>query len=358
MARKINPKIIRIPYTQTWPSLWHSSVTYSSLLYQDFFIRKYLRFQFRKYRVELADCEIKRTFNTIFITAFIFNANVNANFQFTPFLFLRSYTFLLHIFYIETPHLIKAISSFFNATKVRINFQIIRNQKPNFKTVALTANPILLGNYFIKKYSRMNSFKHILKSFRGLYSSLRLEPFNLKGLKIRVSGPTRAPRTRRAQRIQKLYFGTTPIQTFSSLISYIVRTRSLSEGVVTMRAWLYKKTGQKEAIKNAFVFFFCKSVLQSRSYLFRIFRTHKRRRFKNLPLWKLMFTKFTSLQKKQKKLPFFFHFNWFKQKVIGKLQPEFKFKPFSSQIAAKTKFIVQQSKFKPYNENQGKKTSL
>jgi len=256
MARKINPKIIRIPYTQTWPSLWHSSVTYSSLLNQDFFIRKYLRFQLRKYRVELADCEIKRTFNTIFINAFIFNANFNANFQFTPFLFLRSYTFLLHIFYIETPHLIRAISGFFNSTKVRINFQIIRNQKPNFRTIALTANPILLGNYFIKKYSRMNSFKHILKSFRGLYSSLRLEPFNLKGLKIRVSGPTRAPRTRRAQLIQKLYFGTTPIQTFSSLISYIVRTRALSEGVVTMRAWLYKKTGQNEAIKNSYVFFF------------------------------------------------------------------------------------------------------
>jgi len=308
MARKINPTGIRIPYIQTWPGLWHSSNTYDSLLYQDLFIRKYIKTQFKKYRVDLANCEIKRTFNVTFISLFVFNVNFNANFQFKPFLFLRSYYFLKHILYIEAPHFIKAISQFFKVARIVLNFRIINKQKPNFRTIALTANPILLGNYFIRRYSRMNSFRYILKSFRGLYGSLRLERFNLKGLKIRVAGPTRAPRTRRAQIIKKLYFGTTPIQTFSSLILYVARTRALDEGVITMRAWLYKKTGRVESLKNSYVFFFCRKIWRSRKHLTRIIRTSLRIGKKPSRFWKIVFTKLTSLQRDKNSAPFFFLF--------------------------------------------------
>jgi ribosomal protein S3 len=349
MSRKINPIGIRIPYTKTWPSLWHSSVTYSSLLYQDFFLRKYLKFQLRKYRVELAHCEVKRTLNTTFISLFVFNANVNANFQFKPFLFLRSYYLLKHIFYTETPHFIKAIQQFFGVTRVIFNFCIIRNQKPNFRTIALTANPILLGNYFMRKYTKMNSYRRILKSFRGLYSSLRLARFNLKGLKIRVAGPVRAPRTRRSQIIKKLYFGTTPIQTFSSLILYVARSRALDEGVVSMRAWLYKKTGDAETYKENYVYFFVKKIWKSRRHLLRIFKTIRRRRESRTKLWRLIFTKFTKLQRRSNKTPFFFYFNWLKQKVVGYLRPERYFETSFYQPMYKTRFVHQISKAKPYN---------
>ena len=319
-------------------------VVYGTLLHQDFFIRKYLKTQFRKYRVDLVNCEIKRTFNTIFISAVVFNANVNANFQFKPFLFLRSYYFLKHIFYLEMPHFIKAIKTFFKATRVIFNFQIISKQKPNFKTVALTANPVLLGNYFIRRYSRMNSFRHILKSFRGLYGSLRLERFNLKGLKIRVAGPTRAPRTRRSQIIKKLYFGTTPVQTFSSLILYVARTRALSEGVVTMRAWLYKKTAQEEALKNKYVFFFCNKLMLSRKNLIRIFKTKKRKHKNKRKLWSLTFTKSTQLQKKAKSVPFFFDFNWVRRKVVGFLPFFWQSDMFFDKELQQAKFTVQKTK--------------
>jgi len=260
MARKINPIGIRIPYLQTWPSLWHSSISYSSLMYQDLFIRKYVKAQFRRYRLDLAECQIKRTFNVLFISLFLFNTNVNANFQFKPFLFLRSYFLFRVLLDAEAARISGAIKRFFNVPKVRINFKIIKRQKPNFKEIALTANPILLNNYFIRRYSRMNSYKYILKSFRGLYGSLRLARFNLKGLKLRIAGPVRAPRTRRSQIIKKLYFGTTPLQTFSSLILYSLRTRALDEGVVTIRTWMYKKTGQVESIRNRYVFLTCKRI--------------------------------------------------------------------------------------------------
>jgi len=95
MARKINPIGIRIPYLQTWPSLWHSSVSYSSLMYQDLFIRKYVKAQFRRYRIDLAECEIKRTFNTLFISLFCLILTSMQTFN------LNLFYFYVHIFYLE-----------------------------------------------------------------------------------------------------------------------------------------------------------------------------------------------------------------------------------------------------------------
>ena len=49
---------------------------------------------------------------------------------------------------------------------------------------------------------------------------------------------------------------------------------------------------------------------KSRRHLLRIFKTIRRRRESRTKLWRLIFTKFTKLQRRSNKTPFLFYFNW------------------------------------------------
>src|SRR6185437_5500265 len=276
MGKKVNPNIIRVPKYKTWPYLWHSSYNYTSVLLQDIFIRKYLRHHFRQYKTIVASCVIKRSLTRLFIHVFLFNLNYSLNYQFKPYMFIRSYKLFRTLLDVDVPRLSYNISKMYNVGKVHFFFKFIKGQKPNFLTVALTADPVILGTYFVRKYTHMYAFKHILKTFKGLYGSLVQANFNLKGLRVQVSGPVGAPRNRMSKRIVKNFFGTTPLQTFCSLIAYSVKTRSLSEGVVTAKFWLYKKFPLADLINNKRLFLLVKNMLRTR----RLKRPHFLRRLK------------------------------------------------------------------------------
>lgn len=241
MARKVNPTIIRIPFIQSWPSLWHSDVNYFSILHQDAFIRKYFKTQFRRYRIEVFKCVTKRSFNSLFITVFLFNVNSRANLQFKPFLFLRSFKLFRPLFDTEARRFSLAMRRLTGLPNVSVCFRTIRYQKPNLMNIVQTASPTLLSNYFFRRYKKMNSYKYILKSFRKIFAVAHKFKSNLKGLSLRIAGPVRAPRTRRSQTIRKTFFGTTPISTFANLIAYSVKVRRLSEGVVSLKLWLFRR---------------------------------------------------------------------------------------------------------------------
>lgn len=217
----------------------------------------------------MSSCVIKRSLNRTFVHLYLFNLNYNINYQFKYYMFSRSYKVFRVLFDQEVARLSFTLSKFFYTGNVYFFLHFVRWQKPNFKTVALTANPVILGTYFIRKYTKMYAFKRILKAFRGMYESLTFATFNLKGLRVQINGPLGAPRNRKSRRITKFFFGTTPLQTFCSLIAYSVKSKALSDGVVTAKFWLYKK--------------FPYSELLSKGVLLNLYNTmvvHRRRRQK------------------------------------------------------------------------------
>lgn len=241
MARKINPILIRAPFLRTWQSLWHSSYNYPILFQQELFLKKYLKTVFSKYSVYLVDLFVKRTFNCLFFTIVVFNKNSRSNTQFKPFLFLRKTKFLKVVLDQEIKRLTLTMLKLTGSSRIIFNFKFIKNQKSNIDTAIRLAKASLVQNFCLNLYAKMNSYGKILQTIKKSCNNLVGMKTNLKGIKIQISGPVRAPRTRRSQTIKALYFGTTPIATYGNFIDYSVKTRSLEEGVITMKLWIFKK---------------------------------------------------------------------------------------------------------------------
>jgi ribosomal protein S3 len=298
MARKINPIIVRIPFLKTWPSLWHGDFVYSNLLLADLFIKKYIKTEFRHYGVDVFECFIKRNFNRTFIVVYIFNTNSRANLQFKPFLFLRSFKLFRVVFDQEVSRLSQSLAKFLGSGLIHFNLRFIKYQKTNLKAIALSANPILLANYFARKYKRMNSVRFLFKSLKRIYSVLARKQFNFKGLKIRVAGPVRAPRTRRSLVFRKVFFGTTPIQTFANQISYVVRTRALSEGVVTAKFWMLKKLSARKLFDNSLFFTYMRKILVAYKR-FTLMKVPRAKRPVGIKYWKAFNSRFHRIYRKR-----------------------------------------------------------
>jgi len=273
MAHKVNPIGIRLNLTRTWPSLWHSEYNYPVLLNLDFFFKKYLRDQFRLYGLDLAGFFIKRCANYSFISIFIFNTNPGVTTQFKRFLFLRHWHFFRVVLDLEIRRFLFAFYRASGLVNVRMRVRYIRYQRTNLKAIIWSSSPLLFANYFVKKYIKANSFKRIFKSFRSVYASALSAKLNVVGVKVKLSGPVKAPRTRRSQVVKALFRGAAPVQTFDKNVDYVVKTRSLREGTITLKVWFTKLLENKKYfsllnLSNAFT-----------NLMFKICQHHQRFRF-------------------------------------------------------------------------------
>src|SRR6185437_16025155 len=161
MGKKVNPNIIRVPKYKTWPYLWHSSYNYTSVLLQDIFIRKYLRHHFRQYKTIVASCVIKRSLTRLFIHVFLFNLNYSLNYQFKPYMFIRSYKLFRTLLDVDVPRLSYNISKMYNVGKVHFFFNSLKAKNLIFVLLLLLRTLLFLVLILLENIHtcmRLNTF--------------------------------------------------------------------------------------------------------------------------------------------------------------------------------------------------------
>jgi len=268
MGHRINPILARLPQLSIWSSLWYSKLNYYSLFYQDLFIKSYLKVELRRYGLILADCFIKRTYNSLFIDVFIINFNNRPNQQFKPFLYPRTSSFTKAVLKAESARWTFCLSQLSPNSLVKLFFRVLKFYKNNLRFIAVTANPILLGEYFIRRHKAMNSSKYILRSFKTIYKVISEKETLLEGLSTKVAGPIKAPRMRRALTLKNVFFGTTPLQTLSNFIFCYSLARVHSEGVVSIKFTVFKRIVESRLLKVAVLIDSLKNISDSADYMF------------------------------------------------------------------------------------------
>jgi hypothetical protein len=258
MTRSVNPIVIRLSTTKIWSNLWFSKYNYSDILNQDFFIKNYIRVQLKYYGIGVVNFNIKRSLNSIFITLTLFNCNFLNSHQFLYNFHISSISLIRSIFDYEVGRFSFSIYKLTGQSKVRFFIRTIKKQRYGLRAVLLSASPILLSKYFFMRYFKMGSYKPVLKVFKRIFNKPDVleNNTNIKGLKLLISGPIKAPRNRRSFLIKNIFFGSTPFQTFNNYVDFFVKSKSLSEGVVTAKFFFFKKIKlnylEKKKIKSIF----------------------------------------------------------------------------------------------------------
>lgn len=240
MGQKTNPLFIRQKILRHWGNLWYTKHNYPFILHQDLFIKRYIKHQLRLIKLELLNIIIKRTIKGIFINIIVFNWNRAKSLKFKALQPISRWWFPSLAFRLLSSRLATAIFKLTKLTNVRFKVNIIQDSKTAVYYLLTLAHPSLLANYVMGRQNRMFSAKRTLKILRAVSKKIPLANTLLRGLTLRVAGPLKAPRNRRAQVLKQTIFGTVPLQTFVTNILYAVASRSLHEGLVTVKIWMRK----------------------------------------------------------------------------------------------------------------------
>ena len=276
MARKINPEFLRLGINQTWPSLVYSHNNYFTVFHQDLFIRKYIRQTFRKYLILAPNIFLKWGLNGIFIQVFLFRY-AEFRTQFFKFQFNQNSDNFFHFIFInEIKRLKFSIKRLTGLTHVHFLFKFLKRQKSHYFAAIGSSNLEVLAWFFFNRYKRMSSYKGIFNRIKKSFLSLREGATNFQGLKFRVSGPIKAPRVRRAFIIKKNFLGTVKKHTFNRLILYTCKTKTLSEGTISLKIWAEKRMVFKKFLNS-------RDLIQALLFTARkFFKQLKEIHFKNL----------------------------------------------------------------------------
>ena len=209
MGKKVNPKILRIGITKTWPSKWFSTGNdYIKKIEQDVGIRRYLLRELREAGID--KIEIERSANNI--TVAIHTAK--------PGLIIgRGGT--------GVEDLKKKIHSKFlkNYRLGDIKINILEVDRPNLSAQIIVQSMIL-------DLEKRMPFRRVMKQAMG-----RTERAGALGVKIIVAGRLNGVEIARSE---MLSWGKVPLHTLRADIDYARGTAFTTYGTIGVKVWVYK----------------------------------------------------------------------------------------------------------------------
>lgn len=282
MGHRSNPNILRLGLLRNWQHLWFAKDSYYKLLHQDLFIRRYVKALFRTFGFQILRVGIKRNIKSVFITVSVFNWNKKPSEILVPYLANIKWWFADNIFQVIAQRFNIAIYRLTGVVDIRLRLQLFRSQTSSVEKIIKFANPLLFAKYIIRNHRRMYSAKRSIKILKSSFKELPLNFSLIRGLRIQVAGPLKAPRQRRAQTYKYILAGPVPLQTFSVNTLYTVMSRVLSEGLVTTKIWMRRPVVDKPVAKRKFFVLVVKKFLRELVELKSIFFRRGRIKF-----WKL-----------------------------------------------------------------------
>ncbi|MBN2884416.1 30S ribosomal protein S3 [Patescibacteria group bacterium] len=209
MGKKVNPKVMRLGITKTWPSIWfESGNNYIKNIQQDIVIRKFLIRTMREAGIDRV--EIIRSLNKITIDIWtakpglIIGRGGNG-----------------------VEELKKSIHDKFlkNFRMGEINLNIKEVSRPQ-----LSAQIAVQG--VITDLEKRMPFRKVMKQLIG-----RVERAGALGVKVEISGRLNGAEIARTE---KLVSGKVPLQTLRADIDYARGAAATTYGTIGVKVWIYK----------------------------------------------------------------------------------------------------------------------
>jgi len=209
MGKKVNPKILRMGITKTWPSVWfESGEKYIKNVKQDIGVRKYLIKEFKEAGVDKV--EIIRSINKVEINittakpGLIIGRGGNGAEELKK---------KLHDQFLK------------NFRLTEINLNIKEFNRPNLSSQITVQGMIL-------EIEKRMPFRKVMKQALS-----RIERAGALGAKIVISGRLNGAEIARTE---KLVWGKVPLQTLRADIDYARGAAHTTYGAIGIKVWIYK----------------------------------------------------------------------------------------------------------------------
>lgn len=209
MGKKVNPKIMRMGVTKTWPSLWfEKGDKYIRNVKQDIGVRRYLIKEFREAGID--QVEIVRSLSKVEINITTGKPGVIIGRGGTGAEELKK---KLHTKFLKTLRL------------EEININIKEVPRPNLSAQIVVQNMIL-------EIEKRFPFRKVMK--QGL---AKIERAGALGAKVVIAGRLNGAEIARTE---KLVWGKLPLQTLRADIDYARGVAHTTYGTIGVKVWIYK----------------------------------------------------------------------------------------------------------------------
>jgi small subunit ribosomal protein S3 len=209
MGKKVNPKILRMGITKTWPSLWFErGDKYVKNIKQDIGIRKYMIREFREAGID--QTEIVRSINKIEINVttakpgLIIGRGGNG---------VEDLKKKIHDKFLKD----------FRLGEINLN---IKEANRSSLSAQITVQSMIL------EIEKRMPFRKVMKQTLG-----RIERAGALGAKIVISGRLNGAEIARTE---KLVWGKVPLQTLRADIDYARGAAHTTYGAIGIKVWIYK----------------------------------------------------------------------------------------------------------------------
>jgi len=210
MGQKVNPKVIRLGVTRTWPSKWFvaGGKKYIKALQQDVYLRKFLLKQYREAGVDRV--EIERNSNKVLINVFTAKPGLIIGRGGAGIEDLKK---KIHTVYLKN----------FKINDINLNINEV--DRPNL------SSQIMVQSMAIDIEKRM-PFKKVMKQ-----SINKAERSGALGIKVMVSGRLNGAEIARRE---SLIFGKLPLHTLRADIDYARGAAHTTYGMIGIKVWIYR----------------------------------------------------------------------------------------------------------------------
>ncbi len=209
MGKKVNPKILRMGITKTWPSLWfETGEQYIKNIKQDIYIRKHLIKEFKEAGVDRV--EISRGINKIEISVFTAKPGIIIGRGGNGVEDLKK---KLHDKFLK------------NFRMQEINLNIKEVNRPNLSAQIVVSTMIL-------DIEKRLPFRKVMKQ-----AIAKIERGGALGAKTVVAGRLNGAEIARTE---KLVWGKVPLQTLRADIDYARGVARTTYGAIGIKVWVYK----------------------------------------------------------------------------------------------------------------------
>lgn len=209
MGKKVNPKILRMGVTKTWPSLWFDSGDkYVKNVKQDVSLRKYMIKEFKEAGID--QVEIVRSLSKVEINITTAKPGVIIGRGGTGAEDLKK---KLHAKFLK------------NLRPSEINLNIKEVSRPNLSAQIMVQGMIL-------EIEKRFPFRKVMKQ-----ALAKIERAGALGAKVVISGRLNGAEIARTE---KLVWGKLPLQTLRADIDYARGTAHTTYGTIGIKVWIYK----------------------------------------------------------------------------------------------------------------------
>lgn len=209
MGKKVNPKVMRLGITKTWPSIWfESGSNYIKNIQQDIVIRKFLIRTIREAGIDRV--EIIRSLNKITIDIWTAKPGLIIGRGGNGVEELK-----------KTIH--KKFLKNFRMGEINLNIKEVRRPQLSSQIAVQSA---------ITDLERRMPFRKVMKQLIG-----RVERAGALGVKVQVSGRLNGAEIARTE---KLVSGKVPLQTLRADIDYARGAAITTYGTIGVKVWIYK----------------------------------------------------------------------------------------------------------------------